>query len=249
MSGSRHGLQTCRAPLRRSTGIRGLRDLVPLPRISPKRKFGVTRPRLAGSTASGRLVLTKAPRVPIHGGRWALEIATIGFTKTTAERFFASLLTFGARTLIDVRLHRESQLAGFAKVPDLAYFARVIANASYHHEPTLAPTADLLSAYRKKELTWADYERTYVALLTDRGVQQTLPRSYLRTVRSCYAVNTIVADVTGAWRSTICGNTGETSGRSISDLQLHQIPCRLSRRSLSSTWSELEGLPFGLHRL
>jgi uncharacterized protein (DUF488 family) len=54
----------------------------------------------------------------------AAKVSTIGFTKTTAEGFFERLLNAGVKKVMDVRLHNTSQLAGFAKADDLAYFLK-----------------------------------------------------------------------------------------------------------------------------
>ncbi len=53
-----------------------------------------------------------------------MEIYTIGFTQTTAQRFFERLAGAGIERLLDVRLNNTSQLAGFAKAKDLPYFLR-----------------------------------------------------------------------------------------------------------------------------
>jgi hypothetical protein len=50
------------------------------------------------------------------------EIATIGFTQTTARHFFGRLADARVRKVLDVRLHNTSQLAGFAKAEDLSFF-------------------------------------------------------------------------------------------------------------------------------
>ncbi|HEU0318869.1 MAG TPA: DUF488 domain-containing protein, partial [Solirubrobacteraceae bacterium] len=71
-----------------------------------------------------------------------MEIYTIGFTQTTAERFFTRLGDAGIERLLDVRLNNSSQLAGFAKARDLPYFLRELIGASYEHEPQLAPTQE-----------------------------------------------------------------------------------------------------------
>ena len=98
-----------------------------------------------------------------------MEIATIGFTQSSAERFFERLRAARIRRLIDVRLHNVSQLAGFAKREDLAYFLKEICAIDYLHEPLLAPTEELLSAYRGREIEWADYERRFLELLAERS--------------------------------------------------------------------------------
>ncbi|MGH6805941.1 MAG: DUF488 family protein, partial [Ensifer adhaerens] len=47
-----------------------------------------------------------------------VQVSTIGFTKSSAEDFFDRLQKAGVRTIVDVRLHNTSQLAGFAKAND-----------------------------------------------------------------------------------------------------------------------------------
>jgi hypothetical protein len=73
-----------------------------------------------------------------------------------------------------------SQLAGFAKSGDLAYFLREICGATYEHEVRLAPTADILNAYRSKRITWAQYEHAFLALMRSRSVPWVLDPSPYR---------------------------------------------------------------------
>lgn len=105
-----------------------------------------------------------------------MEIYTAGFTHTSAERFFERLKGAGIRRLIDVRLNNSSQLAGFSKRDDLAYFLRVICDADYLHEPLLAPTQELLDAYKKRKGDWVNYERRFLALMDERRVAERLDR-------------------------------------------------------------------------
>ena len=51
-----------------------------------------------------------------------MKISTIGFTKKPARRFFDLLRESGVNRVVDVRLNNGSQLAGFAKKDDLAFF-------------------------------------------------------------------------------------------------------------------------------
>jgi uncharacterized protein (DUF488 family) len=62
-----------------------------------------------------------------------MRIYTIGFTQKSAERFFGLLTSHGILRLIDIRLHPNSQLAGFAKQDDLAYFLRRLVGCEYHY--------------------------------------------------------------------------------------------------------------------
>lgn len=99
-----------------------------------------------------------------------MEIYTIGFTKKSAEEFFGLLRRAGIQRLVDIRLNNSSQLAGFTKARDLQYFLRELVGASYVHEPRLAPTKEMLSAY-KNGGAWSDYERDYLKLLQQRKVE------------------------------------------------------------------------------
>lgn len=108
-----------------------------------------------------------------------MNIWTIGFTKTSAEHFFEGLRQTGAQRVVDVRLHNVSQLSGFAKKQDLAYFLKTICGIEYEHVPLLAPTAEMLDAYRKRRMTWPQYEESYLALLEDRRAHEVLQKSSL----------------------------------------------------------------------
>jgi len=105
-----------------------------------------------------------------------MEIYTIGFTKKTAEQFFGILKKNGIRRLLDIRLKPSSQLAGFAKAADLRYFLRELCDIEYVPAPLLAPTKEILVAYRKKLIDWPAYETQFRALLTERNVEQALDR-------------------------------------------------------------------------
>jgi uncharacterized protein (DUF488 family) len=102
----------------------------------------------------------------------SINVATIGFTKTTAEGFFSRLQKANVKKIIDVRLHNTSQLAGFAKADDLAYFLRAIGGIEYVHKPLLAPTDDMLKAFKKNKGDWRDYEVSFLSLMADRRVEE-----------------------------------------------------------------------------
>jgi uncharacterized protein (DUF488 family) len=100
-----------------------------------------------------------------------MEVYTTGFTKKTAAQFFGSLKQAGIRRLVDIRLHNSSQLAGFAKKEDLPFFLREICNIEYIHEPLLAPTQDILDAYKKQKGSWSVYEQRFLELMRDRRIE------------------------------------------------------------------------------
>lgn len=108
-----------------------------------------------------------------------MNIYTIGFTQKNAEKFFDFINVSNVKTLYDVRLNNVSQLAGFAKRDDLKYFLNKLCDAEYVHLPELAPTKDILNAYKKKEITWKSYEEQYVNLLVKRNVEKMLTKDQL----------------------------------------------------------------------
>jgi uncharacterized protein (DUF488 family) len=100
------------------------------------------------------------------------KVATIGFTKTTAEDFFRRLLNAGVKKVVDVRLHNTSQLAGFAKANDLAFFLEKIGGIQYVHKPLLAPTDPMLKAYKKERGDWGAYEERFLELMAERQIEK-----------------------------------------------------------------------------
>ena len=108
-----------------------------------------------------------------------MKVFTIGFTKKSAHRFFNLLRTSGARRVVDVRLNNVSQLAGFAKRNDLTYFLAEICGMDYVHLPVLAPTKQILDAYKKHCGDWSTYETQFLNLMRARRVEQTVAREII----------------------------------------------------------------------
>jgi uncharacterized protein (DUF488 family) len=111
-----------------------------------------------------------------------MKVFTIGFTKTSAESFFLRLQKAGVKKVLDVRLNNVSQLAGFAKSDDLRYFLKALCGIEYAHLTELAPTKQMLDAYRKKKGQWADYEKQFLELLKNRRIEETIPRETIDCV-------------------------------------------------------------------
>lgn len=103
-----------------------------------------------------------------------MKIMTIGFTKKPARRFFELLRESGVKRVVDVRLNSGSQLSGFAKQDDLAWFLNEICGIEYVHLPSLAPTRTLLSDYRKRRIDWDAYEARFLDLMRERRVEATI---------------------------------------------------------------------------
>jgi len=86
-----------------------------------------------------------------------------------------------------VRLNNTSQLASFAKRDDLEFFLEELLGAEYRHEPLLAPTQELLDAYKKNNGDWKTYEEGFLDLLTSRRVEDVLSKDLFqpRTLLLC----------------------------------------------------------------
>jgi len=100
-----------------------------------------------------------------------MKLYTIGFTKKSASQFFETLRNAGVRRVVDVRLNNVSQLAGFTKKQDLAYFLEKIDDIRYVHAPLLAPTQPLLDSYKKRGAKWSEYEHRFLDLIKDRQIE------------------------------------------------------------------------------
>jgi uncharacterized protein (DUF488 family) len=105
-----------------------------------------------------------------------MRLFTIGFTKKSAETFFDMLCKSGAKRVVDVRLNNVSQLAGFAKKQDLEYFLDKICGMEYVHLPLLAPSQQMLDAYRKQRGSWQTYEQRFLDLIKERKIEAAVPR-------------------------------------------------------------------------
>lgn len=111
-----------------------------------------------------------------------MSLFTIGFTGKSAEEFFGLLKRSKATKLIDIRINRTSQLARFAKEQDLRFFLHELVGMEYLVREDLAPTKELLTSYRDKEIDWSEFAEKYQTLLNVRGVLQILPEQEFENV-------------------------------------------------------------------
>jgi len=107
-----------------------------------------------------------------------MKIFTIGFTKKSAEQFFNRLKQPGLVQVVDTRLNNTSQLAGFTKKRDLEFFLHEICKLGYVHLPELAPTQEILDAY-KASGEWSNYERQFLSLMAERRIEDQVDKSIL----------------------------------------------------------------------
>lgn len=98
-------------------------------------------------------------------------LTTIGFSKKSLRTFASALQQHKVERLIDTRLQNTSQLAGFAKKDDLEYILELL-DIDYIHELSLAPTEDLMKAVKSKEISWSEFEKTFVNLLQERKIEK-----------------------------------------------------------------------------
>lgn len=108
-----------------------------------------------------------------------MKTYTIGFTQKNAQNFFTLIKRNNVARIVDVRLNNVSQLAGFAKHEDLKYFLSELCDADYIHVKELAPTKDILDAYKKNIITWDTYEDKFLNLMSQRNIERSIDRSIL----------------------------------------------------------------------
>ena len=104
---------------------------------------------------------------------------TIGFTKKSAEQFFERIKYYRIQVLVDVRLKNTSQLMRFSHGQDIEYLLQKLCNCEYEHCVNYAPTKEILTDWKKKRITWPEYEERYRALMTERkSVHDFITRYY-----------------------------------------------------------------------
>jgi uncharacterized protein (DUF488 family) len=119
---------------------------------------------------------------------------TIGFTQKSARQFFELLEQHQVTRLIDVRANNTSQLAGFTKRDDLAFFLDRILGIAYEHREILAPTPEIRSTLKDKQSGWPEYERLFNSLLVERSVLDELDRSMFASDVCCLLCSEATAE-------------------------------------------------------
>ena len=113
-----------------------------------------------------------------------MKLYTIGFTQKSAQEFFELLKKNQVECLVDIRLRPDGQLAGFTKKDDLKYFLKALINCDYRYIGRLAPTDEILKAYRVDK-NWEKYETSFLDLLNVRGIPETLDRTLFEEKTCC----------------------------------------------------------------
>ena len=97
---------------------------------------------------------------------------TIGYEKKPLAVFINQLRDAGVDAVIDIRLRNTSHLAGYTKKDDFAFLLSEGFGIAYEHHPELAPSDEILDAYKaKKGADWSRYEEQFLPLLAERGAE------------------------------------------------------------------------------
>ena len=108
-----------------------------------------------------------------------MQLYTIGYSKKTAKEFFNILRDNGVTQVVDIRRHNTNQLAGFTKQSDLPWFLDTIAGIDYSHELSLAPSEELMRAYRKEGLPFDEFAKQLRAEFAEREMPKLIDGSAL----------------------------------------------------------------------
>lgn len=87
--------------------------------------------------------------------------------------------------VVDVRLYNNSQLLGFSKYPDIEFFLRKISDIDYIQDLHFAPTEKILQCYKKKYITWRQYELEFAELMASRGIDEYIRKNYSDAENIC----------------------------------------------------------------
>lgn len=112
-------------------------------------------------------------------------IFTISAYQTTAEQFFNKILQERADLVLDIRLKNESQLCGFTKKKDLAYFVPLICHADYLCDHFFAPDPALLDRYLKHWISWEQYAHEYREAMEAKSMKIYFHDHYGKYARVC----------------------------------------------------------------
>jgi uncharacterized protein (DUF488 family) len=118
---------------------------------------------------------------------------TIGYQRKPLATFIGQLRQAGVDAVIDVRLRNTSHLAGYTKRDDLAFLLREGFSIAYEHHPGLAPTPEILDAYRDDQ-DWTAYEPRFLRLLAERTAEEVGREILARYLAPCLLCRESTAD-------------------------------------------------------
>jgi uncharacterized protein (DUF488 family) len=118
---------------------------------------------------------------------------TIGYKGKPLQMFIGHLQGAGIDAVIDIRLRNTSHLLAYTKRDDLAFLLRSGFSIAYEHCPELAPSEEILLAYRKDK-DWDAYTRQFGPLLRTRRAQEYGRRILARYAAPCLLCAETTAD-------------------------------------------------------
>ena len=62
----------------------------------------------------------------------------------------------------------------------LIFFLNEICQTDYQHIPDLAPTKEMLDAYKKKTISWEVYEDKFINLIAKRNIEKTMDKEIFK---------------------------------------------------------------------
>jgi uncharacterized protein (DUF488 family) len=100
------------------------------------------------------------------------KLYTMGYTQKPAKKFFNLIDKYEIKRIIDIRLHNNTQLAGFTKQNNLKYFLKRLSDCDYCHIPLMAPSKDIFDDSKKNGLEWKEYASRFNKLINQRKIEQ-----------------------------------------------------------------------------
>lgn len=122
------------------------------------------------------------------------KMFTIGFTQKKAADFFGLLIKNEVKVVLDIRLNNTSQLAGFAKFPDIEYFLNRICKIKYIHDTFFSPEESTLNSYKKKQISWEQYVDEFNSTMSERKIVNYIREKYSNPDRFCLLCSEPTAD-------------------------------------------------------
>lgn len=114
-----------------------------------------------------------------------MNLYTLGFTQKSAEEFFGLIKLHKITTLIDIRRNNNTQLLGFTKGKDLAYFLKELCECKYEYCPEYAPNKEIFEAYKKKLITWENYAQRYIEIMKEKEAVKNFYQRFNRKINIC----------------------------------------------------------------
>lgn len=96
--------------------------------------------------------------------------------------------------VLDVRLNNTSQLAAFAKYPDIKYFLQAICNIDYTHDTKFSPAEATFKKYKKKEINWNQFVEEFSQTMNTRNINKYIQSTYSIDKKICLLCSEPTAD-------------------------------------------------------